>query len=73
MKMQNRLFHKNNDINDDDNNELDQYISENCTICKEELIRVEDIFIGKCDDMIYCADCKDYHRIDVVECIDIII
>jgi len=50
--------------------ELD-YISENCTICKEELIRVEDIFIGKDDDLIYCLDCAKYHRIDVVECRDI--
>ena len=59
----------------DDNysNKLDQYISENCTICKEELIRVEDIFVGRDDDMIYCKDCKDYHGIDVVECRDIII
>ena len=53
--------------------ELDQYISENCVICKEELIRIEDIFVGKDDDLIYCKDCKDYHRIDTVECRDIII
>ena len=60
-----KVFHK--EVEDD----LD-YISENCTICKEELIRVEDIFIGKKDDLIYCSDCKDYHRIDVVECRDIL-
>jgi len=71
MKMQNRLFHKNNDVNDDDNNELDQYISENCAICKEELIRVEDIFVGKEDNNYYCLDCSKYHGIDVVECRDI--
>jgi len=50
--------------------ELD-YVSENCTICGEELIRVEDIFIGKEDDLIYCKECKYYHGIDVVECRDI--
>ena len=44
------------------------YISENCGICKEELIRVEDIFIGRDNDMIYCLDCIKYHRIRVVEC-----
>ena len=51
----------------EDCNDLD-YISENCGICKEELVRVEDIFIGREDDMIYCLDCAKYHRIDVVEC-----
>jgi len=50
--------------------ELD-YISETCGICSEELIRVEDIFIGKDDDLIYCSDCAKYHGIDVVECKDI--
>jgi len=65
MKTQKVLSHK--EVED----ELD-YISENCTICKEELIRVEDIFVGRDDDMIYCKDCKDYHGIDVVECRDIL-
>jgi len=57
----------------DDNysNKLDQYISENCGICGEELIRVEDIFIGIDNDLIYCLDCSKYHGIDVVECRDI--
>jgi len=66
MKTQKLLSHKEADNNNDLN-----YISENCTICKEELIIVEDIFVGKDDDLIYCSDCKDYHGIDVVECRDI--
>ena len=65
MKTQKVLSHKEVEY------ELDQYISENCGICGEELIRVEDIFIGKNDDLIYCKDCAIYHRIDVVECMDI--
>jgi len=65
MKTQKVLSHKEVEY------ELDQYISENCGICGEELIRVEDIFIGIDNDMIYCSDCKDYHRIDIVECREI--
>jgi len=66
MKMQNQ-FHKelDNDL------ELDQYISENCHWCKEELIRVKDIFVGKEDNNYYCEDCKDYHKINVFKCKDI--
>jgi len=67
MKTQKVLSHK--EVED----ELDQYISETCGICSEELIRVEDIFIGIDNDLIYCKDCKDYHGIYVVECRDIII
>jgi len=60
-----KVFHK--ELEDD----LDQYISENCGICGEELIRVEDIRVGKDNDFIYCKDCAKYHKIDVVECRDI--
>jgi len=59
-----KVFHNTKEVNDD----LDQYISENCGICGEELIRVEDIFVGRDDDMIYCLDCAKYHRIRVMEC-----
>ena len=62
MKTQKLLSHK--EVED----KLDQYISENCGICGGELIRIEDIFIGRNDDLIYCSDCAKYHRIDVVEC-----
>jgi len=55
----------------EDSNDLDQYISENCGICGEELIRVEDIFIGKKDDLYYCQECSDYNNIKVVKCRDI--
>jgi len=64
MKMQKVLNH--NIVED----ELD-YISENCHYCKEELIRVEDIFVGKEDDLYYCKDCAKYHNIDVVKCKEI--
>ena len=63
MTKQKVLSHKEVDNNDD----LD-YISENCNYCGEELIRVEDIFIGKDNDFIYCKDCAKYYEIDVVEC-----
>jgi len=56
---------------EEDELELDQYISEICRYCGEELTRVEDIFVGKIDNNYYCKDCKDYHNIDVVECKDI--
>jgi len=69
MKMQNQSFHK--EVDNKYNNDLD-YISENCTICGEELIRVEDIFIGRNDDLYYCLDCTKYHGIDVVERRDIL-
>ena len=65
MKTQKVLSHKEVEY------ELDQYISENCGICGEELIRVEDIFIGKDNDFIYCKDCAKYYEIDVVECRDV--
>jgi len=64
MKTQKVLSHK------EAEDELD-YISENCNNCGLELIRVEDIFVGIDDDMIYCSDCAKYHRIDVVECKEI--
>lgn len=51
--------------------ELDQYISENCNKCKEELIGVGDIFIGKEDDLYYCLDCCKYHNIKVSKCREI--
>jgi len=60
-----KVFH-NIEVEDD----LD-YISENCNNCGEELIRVEDIFIGIDNDLIYCSDCCNYHGIRVVECRDI--
>lgn len=50
--------------------ELDQYISETCTYCNEELTNIDDIWIGKDDDNYYCTDCKDYHSIDAVRCRD---
>ena len=50
--------------------ELD-YISENCNCCGEQLIRVEDIFVGKEDNNYYCEDCAKYNKISVVECKDI--
>ena len=65
MKMQNQLSHR--EAEDD----LDQYISENCVICGEELIRAEDIFVGKVDNNYYCEDCAKYNKISVVECKDI--
>ena len=63
--MQKVLSHK--EVEDD----LDQYISENCHCCKEELIRVEDIFVGIEDNHYYCEDCAKYNNISVVECKDI--
>jgi len=51
--------------------DLDQYISENCHYCGEELIRVEEIFVGKEDNNYYCNDCAKYNNIKVVECKEI--
>jgi len=64
MTKQKVLSH--NDVEDELN-----YISENCGICCEELIRVEDIFVGIDDDIIYCLDCVKYHNVSVVECKEI--
>ena len=64
MKMQ-KVFHK--EVDDD----LDQYISENCVICKEELIKIDDIWVGREDNNYYCAECKGYHNISAVKCKDI--
>lgn len=50
---------------------IGQCISENCSHCGLELVRVEDIWVGKDDDLYYCLDCKDYHKINVVPCDDI--
>ena len=50
---------------------LDQYISENCHCCGEELFRVEDIVVGREDNNYYCTDCAKYHGIDVKKCKDI--
>jgi len=65
MKTQKVLSHK--EVED----HLDQYISENCHHCKEELIRVEDIFLGIEDNNYYCEDCAKYNKIHVVECKEI--
>jgi len=66
MKMQNRLFHNGKEVEDD----LD-YISENCVICKEELIRIDDIWVGMEDNNYYCTECKGYHNISAIKCKDI--
>jgi len=47
------------------------YISENCHMCKEELIIVEDIWVGREDNNYYCTDCKEYNKIDAVRCREI--
>jgi len=48
--------------------ELNQYISENCNICGEELVRVEDIFVDVENDTYICLDCAKYNHIKTVEC-----
>ena len=58
-----KVFHK--ELEDD----LDQYISENCGICGEELIRVKDIFVDE-NDHYLCYDCTQYLKIKTVMCID---
>jgi len=68
MKTQKIVSHKEVD---DSESELDQYISETCNCCGEELIRTDDIFVGKIDNNYYCGDCAKYYNIDVVECKDI--
>jgi len=44
------------------------YISENCHMCREELIVIDDIWVGREDNNYYCTDCKDYNGINAVSC-----
>jgi len=62
MKTQKVLSHK--EVEDDG-------VSECCSICKEEMINIEEIFVGIEDDLYYCSECSDYHGIDVVKCKEI--
>lgn len=51
--------------------DLNQYISETCHICNEELVSINDIWVGKDDDSYYCTECKDYHSIKAIRCRDL--
>jgi len=56
---------------EEDELELDQYISEICRYCGEELIRVEDTWTDLDSGNYCCEDCKIYYKLNAVECIDI--
>jgi len=60
MTKQNR-FH-----NIEEDSELDQYISENCHYCGEELIRVEDILVDE-ENNYCCHDCNTYYKLNAKE------
>jgi len=51
--------------------EYNTYISENCAICGEEMTKIEDIWTDNESGNYYCFECKDYHKIDAVKCMDI--
>jgi len=52
----------------EDSNDLDQYISENCGICGEGLIRLEDIWTDLDSGNYCCEDCAKYHKLNTVKC-----
>ena len=64
MKMQNQ-FH-----NTEDGEESGSFVSENCHYCKEELIKIKDIFVDK-NDHYCCKDCDNYYKLNAVECKEI--
>ena len=51
----------------EDSNDLD-YISENCVICGEELVRIEDIRTDLDSGNYCCEDCVKYHKLNAVPC-----
>jgi len=52
------------------NKKKETFISENCNICGEELTQVEDILVDIENDTYLCLDCKEYHKINAIKCID---
>lgn len=51
--------------------EFDNYISEICSICEEELINENDIFVTTESDQYICYRCMEKYNISAVECFDI--
>lgn len=56
--------------NKEDNN-LDQYISENCSICEDELKNEKDIYVTTESDQYICKRCMNKYDINAVRCRDI--
>ena len=48
----------------------DNFVSEQCFCCGEELDNINDIRVGTEDDRYYCEDCAKEHNIKVVKCMD---
>lgn len=75
MQKQQKCHNNLNDI-DCDNRGLgmdyaDQYISECCFCCGEELSNIDDIRVGVDDDRYYCLECAKENNIEVVSCRDL--
>ena len=53
------------------NDKVDDYISESCYLCGQELTDVEDILVSVESDQYLCVECATYHNIRVVKCMDL--
>ena len=62
MKMQKVLSHK--EVEDD-------VVSESCSICKFEIINIEEICSDLDSGNYYCEDCAKYNKLSAVKCKDI--
>ena len=62
MTKQNRLSHK--EVEDD-------LVSESCSICKEEIINIEEIWTDLDSGNYYCEDCAKYNKLNAVKCKEI--
>lgn len=49
----------------------DNFVSEQCFLCGEELNNTNDIFVGVNDDRYYHLECAKEHNIQAVKCLDI--
>ena len=55
---------------DDKELEFDQYISENCSICEDELTNEKYIYVDE-NDKYLCFRCMKKYNISAVRCLDI--
>jgi len=63
MKTQNQWFYK--------IEEAQSYIFEECFMCREEMINVEDIWTDLDSGNYCCEDCAKYNKLNAVKCKEI--
>lgn len=52
--------------------DLSEYLNENCSICRKKFRKLSDILVSIENDVYICVKCSKKHDINAVECIDYI-